>query len=137
MSDTSAAVTSTAVGMALEAALAWERVVGTAREPPFPGELTVGFMGELKAPTAALMVPALAVVIDVLLAVSLRMKKGVETRKPDSPLWKELFVAFCLFLLALLEHWVAVLCVDLMTVHVLHFYCCGVGVGLLRVSWFG
>ena len=63
MSNTSAAVTSAAVGMALEAALAWERVVGTDREPSFPGELTVGFPGKSKAPTAALMVSATAVVM--------------------------------------------------------------------------
>ncbi len=63
MSDTSAAVTCTTVGMTLEAALAWEHVVGTDREPPFPGELTVGFPGKSKAPTAALMVSATAVVM--------------------------------------------------------------------------
>jgi hypothetical protein len=37
-------------------------------------------------------------------------------------------VSFCWFLL--LEHWVAVLCLDqVMKVHVLHFQCCRVGVG--------
>ena len=84
MSDTSAAVTSAAVGMTLEAALAWECVVGTDCNPPFPRELMVGFPGKSKAPTAALMVSTTAVVIGVLLAVALGMKKGVETRWPDS-----------------------------------------------------
>ena len=74
MSDTSAAVTSTAVGMALGAVLARERVLGTDCKPPFPGELTVGFPGKLKAPTAVLMVSATAVVIGVLLAVVLGME---------------------------------------------------------------
>ena len=86
MSDTSAAVTSAAVGMTLEAVLAWERVVGTDREPPFPRELTVGFPGESKAPTAALMVSATAVVIGVLLAVALGIgKRGGDkmARFPD------------------------------------------------------
>ncbi len=113
----------------MDAALAWERVLGTDRQPPFPGELRVGFLGESNAPTAALMVSATAVVIGVLLAVASGMKKGAETRRPDSLMgcweqylvWKELFVDLCWFLLAMLEHWVAVLCVDLMMVHVLHF----------------
>jgi hypothetical protein len=47
MSYTSATVTSAAVGMTLEAVLAWaaaERVLMDAadRKPPFPGALTVG-----------------------------------------------------------------------------------------------
>ena len=79
MSDTSAAVTSAAVGMTLEAVLAraaTERVMDAEdRKPPFPGELTVGFPGESKAPTAALMVSATAVVIGVLLAVALGKEK--------------------------------------------------------------
>ena len=55
-------------------------------------------------------------------------KKGVETRRLDSLMgWEQLeskdpspSVSFCCFLL--LEHWVAVLCLDqVMKVHVLHF----------------
>ena len=76
MSNTSAAHTSaSAVGMTLEAVLASERVMGTDCQPPFPGELTVGFPGESKAPTAALVVSATAVVIGVLLAVAPGMNK--------------------------------------------------------------
>ena len=75
MSIISAAVTSAAVGMMLEAALAWEHVVGTDRKPPFLGELTVGFPGKSKAPRAALMVSVTAVVIGVLLAVASGMEK--------------------------------------------------------------
>ncbi len=75
MSDTSAAVTSAAVGMMLGAVLAQERVLGTDHRPPFPGELRVGFRGKSKAPTAALMVSTTAVVIGVLLAVALGMEK--------------------------------------------------------------
>ena len=53
MSDTSGSNTSAdAVGMtmgAVSARAAAERVLDTAdRKPPFPGELTVGFPGELK-----------------------------------------------------------------------------------------
>ena len=86
MSNTSATVTSAAVGMMLGAVLAWECVLGTDWEPPFPGELTVGFPGELKAPTVALMVSATAVVIGVLLAVVLGIgKRGGDkmARFPD------------------------------------------------------
>jgi hypothetical protein len=45
------------------------------RKPPFPGELTVGFPGKSKPPTAALMVSVTAMVIGVLLAVALGMEK--------------------------------------------------------------
>ena len=68
--------------MTMGAVPAWaaaELVLDAAdRKPPFPGELTVGFPGKSKAPTAALMVPATAVAIGVLLSVaSLRNgKKG-------------------------------------------------------------
>jgi len=106
-----------------------ERVLDAADpKPPFPGELMVGFPGKLKAPTAALMVPATAVAIGVLLAVDSGMKKGMETRRLDSLMgWEQLelkepssSVSFCRFLL--LEHWMAVLCLDqVMKVHVLHF----------------
>ena len=66
--------------MRMGAVLARERVMDPADcKPPFPGELTVGFPGESKAPTVALMVSATAVVIDVLLAVAL----GVEKRGGD------------------------------------------------------
>ena len=75
MSDTSAVVNRAAVGMTLQAVLAWEPVVGIDRKPPFPRELTVGLPGKLKAPTAARMVPATAVVIGVLLAVAPGMNK--------------------------------------------------------------
>ncbi len=68
-----------AVGMtmgAVPARAAAELVLDAAdRKPPSPGELTVGFPGESKAPTAALMVPATAVAIGVLLAVALGMGK--------------------------------------------------------------
>ena len=119
MSDTPAANTSAAaVGMTMGSVLVRERVLGTDGQPPFPGGLTEGFPGKLKAPTAALMVSATAVVIGVLPAVVSGMEKGVETRWPDSLIgweqylvWKELFVAFCWFLLAVLEHWAAVLCI--------------------------
>ena len=113
---------------AVLAQAAAERVIDAAdRKPPFPGELTVGFLGESKAPTVVLMVPATAVAIGVLLAVASGMEKGVETRRLDSLMgWeqylelKEPSVAFCWFLL--LEHWAAVLCLDqMMKVHVLHF----------------
>ena len=50
-------------------------MLGTDCEPPFPRELTVGFLGKSKAPTAALMVSATAVVIGVLLAVAFGMEK--------------------------------------------------------------
>jgi hypothetical protein len=82
MSDTSAAVTRAAVGMILEAE---EHVVGTDREPPFPGELTVGFPGESKAPTVALMVPPTAVAIGVLLAVASGMGKRDGEKKARFP----------------------------------------------------
>ena len=131
MSNTSAANTSaTAVGMTMGAVPVRERVFGTDGQPPFPLELMEGFPGKSKAPTAALMVSATAtaVVIGVLLAVALGREKRVETRWLDSLMgweqclvWKELFVAFCWFLLVGLEHWVAVLCVELMMVHLLHF----------------
>jgi hypothetical protein len=71
MSNTSATNTSAAsVGMTMGAVLAWERVFGTDGQPPFPGELTEGFPGKSKAPTAALMVAATAV-----MAVALGMGK--------------------------------------------------------------
>ena len=105
MSDTSATVTSAAVGMKLEAVLARvaaEHVVGTDCKPPFPGESTVGFPGKLVTPTVVLMVSATAVVIGALLAVALGKEKGVGKRWLDSLMgWgqclvlKELFVAFC------------------------------------------
>ena len=125
MSDTSAAVTSAAVSMMLKTA--WEHVLGTDEQPPFPGELTVGFPCKSKAPTAVLMVPATAVAIGVLLAVALGMEKMGGDKKARFPIgweqylvWKELSVACCWFLL--LEHRAAVLCIDrTMTVHVLHF----------------
>ena len=85
MSNASAAVTSTAVGMTLEAALAWERAVGTDRKPPFPGELMVGFLGESNPPTAVLMVSATAVVIGVLLVVALGMEKRGGDKKAGFP----------------------------------------------------
>jgi hypothetical protein len=86
MSNTSAAVTSAAVGMTLEAALAWEHVMDPAdRKPPFPGELTVGFPGKSKAPAAALMVPATAVAIGVLLAVASGMRKRGGDKKARFP----------------------------------------------------
>ena len=49
--------------------------------PPFPGELPVGFPGESKAPTAALMVSATVVVIGVLLALAVAL--GMEKRGGD------------------------------------------------------
>jgi hypothetical protein len=124
--------TAVAIGVLIGTVPVWaaaEHVLDTAdRKPPIPGELTVGFPVESKAPTAALMVPATAVAIGVLLAVASGMKKGVETRRLDSLMgWEQLelkepspSVSFCQFLL--LEHWVAVLCLDqVMKVHVLHF----------------
>ena len=76
MSNTSAANTSaTAVGM-MGSVLARECVMDPAdRKPPFLGELTVGFPGESKAPTAALVVPATVVAVGVLLAVASGMGK--------------------------------------------------------------
>ena len=68
VSDESATVTSSAVGMAPEAvpALATvERVVRTDCKLPFPGELKAGFLGKLVAPKVALMVLATAAVINV------------------------------------------------------------------------
>ena len=63
-----------------------ERVMDAAdHKPPFPGELTVGFSGELKAPTAVLMVPATAVAIGVLLAVALGMEKMGGDKKVRFP----------------------------------------------------
>ncbi len=85
MSNTSAAVTCAAVGMTLEAALAWEHVVSTERKPPFPVELTVGFPGKSKAPTAALMVSATAVAIGVLLAVASGKEKRGGDKKARFP----------------------------------------------------
>jgi hypothetical protein len=126
-SNTSTDAVGTTIGV-VPAQAAAERVIDAAdRKPPFPRELMVGFPGESKAPTAALIVPATAVAIGVLLAVASGMEKGVETRRLDSLMgWeqylesKEPSVAFCWFLL--LEHWVAVLCLDqVMKVHVLHF----------------
>ena len=121
-----------AVGMTMGAVPAWaaaELALNAAdRKPPSPGELTVGFPGESKAPTAALMVPATVVAIGVLLAVASELKKGVETRRLDSLMgWEQLelkelspSVSFCRLLL--LENWVAVFCLDqVMKVHVLHF----------------
>ena len=108
MSNTSAAVTSAAVGMTLEAALAWERVMDPAdRKPPFPGELTVGFPGKSKAPAAALMVPATAVAIGVLLAVASGMRKRGGDKKARFPdglgaiFGVEGAVSVCIFLLFL------------------------------------
>ena len=81
-----------AVGMTMDAVPAWaaaELVLNAAdRKPPFPGELTVGFPGESKAPTAVLMAPATAVAIGVLLAVASGMEKrggDKKARFPDGP----------------------------------------------------
>ncbi len=113
MSDALAAVTSAPVGMTLEEVLARaaaEHVMDAAdRNTPFPGELTVSFLGKLKAPAAALMVSATAVVIGVLLAVAL----GKEKRGGDKMAGfldglgamsgvEGAFVAFCWYLLAVL-----------------------------------
>jgi hypothetical protein len=91
--------------MTLEAVLAWERVVGTDRQPPFPGELTVGFPDKAKAPTAVLMVPATAVAIGVLLAVASGMGKRGGDKKAIFPDGLEAILgvdgAFCSFLLVL------------------------------------
>jgi hypothetical protein len=52
-----APATEVAVGVSMGAAPAWaaaERALDAAdRKPPFPGDLTVGFLGESKEPTAA------------------------------------------------------------------------------------
>ena len=81
-----------AVGMTMGAVPAWaaaELALNAAdRKPPFPGELTVGFPGESKAPTAVLMAPATAVAIGVLLAVASGMEKrggDKKARFPDGP----------------------------------------------------
>ena len=78
------------MGAVLARAVA-KRVMNAAdRNPPFPGELTVGFPGESKAPTAALMVPAAAVAIGVLMgavparAAAERMLDAAD-RKPPFP----------------------------------------------------
>jgi len=111
MSGTSGSNTSAdAVGMttgAVPARAAAERVLDAAdHKPPFPGELTVGFPGESKAPTAALMVPATAVAIGVLLAVDSGMEKrggDKEARLPDGlgAIGVEGAVFVCLILLVL------------------------------------
>jgi hypothetical protein len=112
MSDTSGLNTSAdAVGMtmgAVPARAAAERVLGTADcKPPFPRELTVGFPGESKAPTAALMVPATGVAIGVLLVVASVMENrggDKEARFPDglgAILRVEGAVSVCIFLLVL------------------------------------
>jgi hypothetical protein len=75
MSNTSAAVTSAAIGITL----------GTDCKPFFPGELTVGFPGKSKAPTAAQMVPATAVAFGVLLAVASGMEKRGGDKKAGFP----------------------------------------------------
>ena len=62
-----------------------ECVLGTDCEPPFPRELTEGFPGESKAPTAVLMVSATAVVIGVLLVVALGMEKRGGDKKAGFP----------------------------------------------------
>ena len=86
------------------ARVAAERVLDAAdRKPPFPGELTVGFLVKSKAPTAALMVPATAVAIGVLLAVASGMEKrggDKEARFPDGlgAIGVEGVVFVCLFL---------------------------------------
>ncbi len=83
---------------AVPARSAAERVLDAAdHKPPFPGELTVGFPGKLKAPTAALMVPATEVAIGVLMgAVSVRAAAecvlDAADRKPPFP--GELTVGF-------------------------------------------
>ena len=96
-----------AVGMtmgAVPARAAAERVLDAAdRIPPFPGELTMGFPGESKAPTAALMVHATAVAIGVLLTVGSGMEKrggDKEARFPDGlgAIGVEGAVFVCLFL---------------------------------------
>jgi hypothetical protein len=116
---------------AVPAQTATELVLDAAvRKPPFPKELMLGFLGESKAPTAALMVPATVVAIGVLLAVASGMGKGGGDKKNRFPdglgAYLELkemsppVSSFCCFLL--LEHWVAVLCLDqVMKVHVFHF----------------
>jgi hypothetical protein len=112
MSGTSGSITRTdAVGMTTMGAVpAWvaERVLDAADpKPPFPGELTVGFPGELKAPTVALMVHATAVAIGVLLAVDSGMEKRggdkMLARFPDGlrAIGVEGAVFVCLFLLVL------------------------------------
>ncbi len=76
------------------------------RKPPFPGELTVGFPGESKAPTAELMVTATAVAIGVLLAVDSGMEKRGGDKEARFPvglgaIGVERAVFVCLFLLVL------------------------------------
>ncbi len=77
--------TEVAIGVlmgAVPARAAAERVLDAAdHEPPFPGELTVGFPVKSKAPTAALTVPATAVAIGVLLAVASGMEKRGEDKE--------------------------------------------------------
>ena len=73
------------MGAVLARAVA-KRVMNAAdRNPPFPGELTVGFPGESKAPTAALMVPATVVAIGLLLAVASGMGKRGGDKKARFP----------------------------------------------------
>ena len=77
------------VGMTMGAVPAWvaaELVLDAAdRKPPFPRELMVGFPGESKPPAAALMVPATAVAIGVLLAVASGMGKRGGDKKARFP----------------------------------------------------
>ena len=81
------------------------------------------------------MVSATAVVIGVLLAVASGMEKRGGDKMAQFPdglgAMSRVEGAVCCFLLvllAVLEHWAAVLCDELMMVHLLHFLCCG-GVG--------
>ena len=117
MSGTSGSNTADAVGMTMGAVPARAAA-----------EHVLGFPGDSKAPTAALMVPATAVAIGALRAVDSGMEKGEETRRLDSLMgWEQLeskepslSVSFCWFLL--LERWMAVLCLNqVRKVHVLHF----------------
>jgi hypothetical protein len=98
--------------MTMGAVPAWaaaELVLDAAdRKPPFPGELTVGFLGESKAPTAALMVPATAVAIGVLLSVASGMGKRGGDKKARFPDGLEAILgvegAVCSFLMVLVAH---------------------------------
>ena len=93
---------------AVPAQMAAELVLDAAvRKPPFPKELMLGFLGESKAPTAALMVPATVVAIGVLLAVASGMGKRGGDKKARFPdglgaiFGVEGAVSVCIFLLFL------------------------------------
>jgi hypothetical protein len=80
----------------LTVGFAWA-AAGADRKPPFPGELTVGFPGELKAPTAALMVPATEVAVGVSMdavPVPVAAKRVLDAADCKPPFPRELMVGF-------------------------------------------